>query len=487
VTFLLLLAGGAGALEEEAIPVDEWTVEAARRAHSLAPFTELDPWTLPMTRGALAREVAERRRLAAGGSVSPALRGLLEELADELAPEIVSLAEGRGERSAVSAKGTFAIEGRDRRRGAARAVLHGDLAVRLNPHVFWHQRVRIDTRAADDPSFLGSEWKEGITGHFTHAYAAFRLPRVRATAGRRPVAWGNGLSGALLLQGAAPPLDQIGADVRWGPLTAHAFVAALDDLPIEEKGESARRYLSGHRLSLRLGSLARLALSETVVYGGKNRAFDWEYANPLMVYYAIDWNNDGDDNVLWSIDAYLRAHPTLDLFGELLVDDFQYDRTTEPNQIGFLIGARAKEIPRLEGVFFDAEYVRVHNWVYGHEMPWNRYTHGRALLGHMIGPDADRILLRLSVRRGRSWEVLLEHEHRREGEGSIDDPREGAVPHGTEFLTGEVTTLDLPALEVRVHPRAARRFFVRVERDRDKEWVPSMGASIRFSGTREGG
>ncbi|MFH1681130.1 MAG: capsule assembly Wzi family protein, partial [Candidatus Eisenbacteria bacterium] len=381
--------------------------------NSLSPFAGLDPWTLPLTRGALAHAIIEVGLRPSGEDAYPsALRGLLEELADELAPEIASLTLGRGERSAVTARGALSLEARDRRRGAARAVAAGDLAVRLNRHVFWHQRVEVDSRVGDDPAFLGREWKEGVTGHFTHAYAAVSLPRARLTAGRKPLAWGTGLSGTLLLQGEVPPLDQIGVDARLGPLSGHAFVASLDDLPIDgEKGGAASRFLSGHRLSLRLGSRARVALSETVVYGGEGRGIDWGYANPLLSYYAVDWNEDRDDNVFWSVDAYARAHRWLDLFGELLVDDFQYDRETEPNQIGFLLGVRVTEIPRRDGIFLDAEYLRVNNWVYGHEKPWNRYTHGRALIGHPIGPDADRLLLRLLVRRGRSFEFLLEHEH----------------------------------------------------------------------------
>ncbi|MFH1681648.1 MAG: hypothetical protein ABIH26_13530, partial [Candidatus Eisenbacteria bacterium] len=67
---------------------------------------------------------------------------------------------------------------------------------------------------------------------------------------------------------------------------------------------------------------------------------------------------------------------------------------------------------------------------------------------------------------------------------SVDDSRDAAVPHGTEFLTGEVTTLDLPALEVRFHPRAGRRFFLRIERDSSEKWVASLGAFVRFAGTR---
>jgi hypothetical protein len=158
---------------------------------------------------------------------------------------------------------------------------------------------------------------------------------------------------------------------------------------------------------------------------------------------------------------------------------------TEPNQIGFLAGARVKDVPRLGFAFLDAEYVRVNNWVYGHEQPWNRYTHGRALLGHPIGPDADRLLLRLLARVLDSVDLVAEYARTREGVGSVDDPRDAAVPPGTAFLTGNVRTSDLPALEIRWHPGAFRRLYARVERDAAGGWVSSMGVWLRIARSGE--
>ncbi|RPJ44219.1 MAG: hypothetical protein EHM19_07125 [Candidatus Latescibacterota bacterium] len=436
-----------------------------------------------MTRGALAAEVLAARGSGETGG-DPAARGFLLELEEELAPEIESIRERSSMEPAWSARGELRLLARSRGRGALRPIALGGLAVRLSRHLSWHQLAEVDARGGDDPDFIGAEWKRGITGDFRLAYAAFRFAGVRLTAGRRAIAWGTGDAGTLILQGGSPPLDQIGIDAARGVFSAHAFVASLDDLPIDGTDVSARRWLSGHRLSVRLGDRLRVAVSETVLYGGEDRGLDWAHANPLLVYYAVDWNRRGDDNVLWGADAYLRAHPLLDLYGEFLADDFQYDRETEPNQIAFLVGGRAKGPARFASVFVDAEYARVNNWVYGHEMPWNRYVNGNALLGHPIGPDADRLLVRLLLRRGQNLELLAQHEHRREGEGSIDDPRDAAVPNGTGFLTGKVTTRDLPALELRFHPQAGARFHARIERSVDDDWIVSGGALLRFAAGR---
>ncbi|MFH1277742.1 MAG: capsule assembly Wzi family protein [Candidatus Eisenbacteria bacterium] len=464
--------------------MDDWLVERARRVHSLAPLKDLDPFTLPFTRGDLAREVM-RLRADPETEESPDLLSLLDELEEELAPELfVPRADRPDGTVPVSVRGEFRLSGESGRRGAGRSVLLGDSSVRLTPRLLWHQRAEIDNRGMEQPDFLGHPWKRGVTGRFTHAYFVYRAPGFALSAGRRRFAWGPGLSGSMLLQGSIPSLDQVGIEWAFGPFSGRAFVAPLDDFVAGEGDEetAARRWLSGRRVVFRpSGGRFHVAFSEAVLYGGEERAFDWGYANPLMSAYAVQWNKSRDDNVLWSFDAYARVHESVDLFGEFLIDDFQYDLETEPNQIGFLAGMRLKDLPRLPGLFVEAEYVRVNNWVYGHGESWNRYTYGNAILGHPIGPDADRILVRLLRRFGRTFELLADYERRREGEGSIDDSRDSAVPHGTGFLTGEVTTHDLPAFEVRWNPRANRRLFARVERSEGEEWIVSGGGMIRFA------
>lgn len=464
--------------------MDDRLVERARLLHSLAPLKELDPFTLPFTRGDLVREVMRLRRDPATDE-DPVLLALLDELEEELAPELF---EDRTEGAVpVTARAEIRLSARDRRRGAGRALSLGDGSVLPTRRLLLHARAEIDNRGEEQADFIGHAWKRGITGRFTHAYGVYRVPRFSISAGRRRHGWGPGLGGSMLLQPGAPPFDQAGIEWCFGPFSGAAFVAPLDDRAVDEgEGESvARRWFSARRFLFRPGSgRFHVAFSEAVLYGGEERAFDWAYANPLMFAYAEQWNRNRDDNVVWSVDAYARVHRSVDLFGELLIDDFQYDLETEPNQIGFLAGVRLKSLPRLPGLFVDAEYVRVNNWVYGHGQPWNRYTFGNALLGHPLGPDADRILVRALRRFGRTLEVLAEYERRREGEGSVDDSRDAAVPHGTEFLTGDVTTRDLPALEIRWNPRADRRLFARVEYSEGEEWILSGGGMVRFTASR---
>ncbi len=477
----LLLASPLLALEEEEIPAGDWIRQAAIRLNELDPFTIADLWTGPLTRGALAREVLRIRSESVGPGPSD---GYLLELEEELAYELDALRSGGSPEREAFLRGEILLDAKDRRNRAIRGITHVDIAVRLHSRFFWHQRIEVDSDGRGDSDFLGQVWQDRWTGQFVLAYGAIRLDHGEILIGRRNPAWGVGREGSLILQAASPSFDQVGGRFRFGALRLEAFVAPLDDLTVEQDGQrvTSRRFLSAHRLAIRFSDRFRLGLTETVLYGGEDRTFDWGYGNPLLLYYAVQWNRKRDDNPFWAIDAYWNMLEELDVWGEFLVDDFQYDLETEPNQIAWLCGGSLKNLSRLPGVFADIEYVRVNNWTYGHRLPWNRYTYGNGMLGHPIGPDADRTTVHIGRRFGRSFDLLLRYRYERQGEGNIDDPRDSAVPFGSTFLTGSVETTRSAGIRLEAHPDSGRRVFADLDLT-EGDWTLSSGGLVRFGRT----
>ncbi len=452
------------------------------RLHSIAPFERLDPWSRPFTRGDLAREVI-RLRWRIDRHDEGVAASYLAELEEELASEIESIRHGGAGRSSLTLRSEALVTAESRREGAIRGIARIDFAVRPLPRFSWHQRVEIDSDGKNDPDFTGREWQDEVTAHFHFAYFALAFENVRLTAGRRDVDWGVGLEGGMLLGGAKPPFDLVGGELNYRNITGEAFVAPLDEtVSVGAEGEMirAKRYIAAHRVTFHLGTRLHVGLSESIIYGGENRSFDWSYANPLLLYYGEQWNRGQNDNPFWSVDAYLRASGQVDLFAEFLVDDFQYDFESEPNQIGYLAGGRIKEIPGREKFFLDWEYLRVNNWVYGHDQPWNRYTFGSANLGHPLGPDADRTLLRIAYRATRQWEAGGWFRYERHGEGRIDDPRRSAVPFGNTFLTGDVELRRGGGATIAWRPGARQRFRLAAEVT-EGEWTVTGTARIRWT------
>ena len=81
--------------------------------------------------------------------------------------------------------------------------------------------------------------------------------------------------------------------------------------------------MAGHRLEIRLPARIYAGISETVLYTGRD--LDWAYLVPFGAFYANQYNEKEDDNILWSADLRVPVTRGLVLSGELLMDDFQYE------------------------------------------------------------------------------------------------------------------------------------------------------------------
>ncbi len=124
--------------------------------------------------------------------------------------------------------------------------------------------------------------------------------------------------------------------VEMGRFRLSAVQAVLDpEIP---------RRLAGHRLEISLPRRIRLGISETVVYTG--RGLDFSYLIPVGSFYANQYNERDDDNILWGVDLKVPLRAGLVAHGELLVDDFQYeDRGSAPDRLAFNISIEALAAP----------------------------------------------------------------------------------------------------------------------------------------------
>jgi hypothetical protein len=296
-------------------------------------------------------------------------------------------------------------------------------------------RFRIDTRIPEDPGFLGQVWKDDVGGYVANAYGKLSFGPIGVLLGRDKLYWGPGKSGSLILSDAAPPFDMVCFSLNFGRVTATGFFTTLDDMTLAKAvpygtgtdslraGDIASRHLSGHRLDVRISRDLQVGLSETVVYGGADRGLDPGYINPLNFFYAQQWNIDKNDNPMWSVDAIWWPKERLQVYGQLLVDDYQFEQKSradeEPPEIGFLLGLHSGDPFGLVNTSFTLEYARVNPWTYNQPLPWNRYTYGKTLLGHPLGPDADAVYLSVTKWLNEKFTFELDYRFARDGETSV--------------------------------------------------------------------
>ncbi|MCX5800995.1 MAG: hypothetical protein NTX17_06370 [Candidatus Eisenbacteria bacterium] len=410
---LALLDKAVGSGQVKLSPYEAWLVERLK-----------DEFATQVTKSQTAGQAGTSAQPAGNSTVE--LGAELQGVATSSEREVTWIEEVGGEESE---------ETKTESEGTGRAILSGWTEVTLPHGLSLSHRFRVDTNVSEDPGFLGRPWRDELGGYVANGYGKLALGPFEFLLGRDKVSWGPGKSGSLILSDLAPPMDMICMSLHLGRVTATGFFTTLGDLKLEGSvpyeadslypGEVISRHLSGHRLDVRITRDLEVGLSETVVYGGPDRGLEPGYINPLCFYYAEQWNLNENDNPMWSFDATWWPKERLQLYGQFLVDDYQFERKSstdkEPPEIAFLLGLHSGDPFGLLNTSVNLEYVRVNPWTYSQPLPWNKYVYGGALLGHPLGPDADAFYVSVTRWLNEKFTCEIDYRFARHGETSIEN------------------------------------------------------------------
>ena len=130
---------------------------------------------------------------------------------------------------------------------------------------------------------------------------------------------------------------------------------------------------------------------------------DLAYMNPLIPWYPVQWNERDDDNAMLCLDATVRPLRGLAAYGELLIDDLQYQTEWgRPSRLGWTAGIEgyasstaitAEYTRTLDGTLLPA-YKRLRDFVRDEYLPKTRSTVAWSAL-----PD------------GEAWYAFYAQEH----------------------------------------------------------------------------
>ncbi len=249
---------------------------------------------------------------------------------------------------------------------------------------------RDDRFHQNKPSPRERSWN-GLTSLYERTYLVFRWKPIVLFWGRDYEDWGPSAGGNLLVSKTAGSLDKLGGRFALRRVRLSFFHSYLS---VDEP----RRTLSAHRLEFDVRDLT-IGLSETALYVG--RGIDPVYALPFSAFYANQYSERGDDNIVWSVDAKYRAGGGIVFFGSLLIDDFQFEeRGKAPDKLGFDIGGRLEltdPLPLAVGLKY--RHVNVYTYTHRDSLKYHVAGSGDPLsgdpvLGAVEGPDADVLELR---------------------------------------------------------------------------------------------
>jgi hypothetical protein len=254
----------------------------------------------------------------------------------------------------------------------------------------------------------------GLTSLFERSYVVFPWKKVTLFWGRDYVDWGPSADGNLLVSQTAESLDKFGARLSFKNLHLSTFYANLS--------AEASRSLSAHRLEVDMRRVV-FGVSEAVLY--VERGFDPAYSLPLSSFYANQFNERSDDNILWSFDLKYRLGRAGVVYGSFLIDDFQFERDNQnPDKIAFDVGARTAFVRPLP-LTVRLRYRFVDIYTYSHLDSGKAFVTGAGdapggdpLLGAGQGPDSDRLQVSAEVYPRPDVASTLSFFYQRRGEGN---------------------------------------------------------------------
>jgi hypothetical protein len=442
---------GVGLLASPSEPVASWVYPYLDQIMLLQPTPRFHVLTGPYSR----LDVAAW--LAGAGTTSPAAHGgraawLRAVLVEEFAPEIAfkgggpgagfGMPSGRPDYAAIfDARVGSRLE--TDRKVKPEALL--GLTVYTGQGLDLWGRLGVSANAPELHKVEARPWRERWRASLDQGGVGYRVGAFSVFVGRDEISWGASRETGLLLSGSAPSADMIRFSAGGRRLLFTSFHSKLRRGKDDPWGEDVARFMAGHRLEL-IGRRLNLSVSELVVYGGPGRGLEPAYLNPLAALYAEQWNSGRNDNVLVGGDFSLVFAGSAEVRGEIVIDDFQIDAGSEPQELGAGVSLRVVNPLLACGSIVGSSYYLVTNRTYGHNVAWNRLVQEGRPMGYPEGPDGDAFKVWALTPLGRAWSVQLAYTRSRRGEGRIDRPQD-EPGRSLRFPSGVVETGQTVTLE----------------------------------------
>ncbi|MCD6507050.1 hypothetical protein J7M22_10560 [Candidatus Poribacteria bacterium] len=276
------------------------------------------------------------------------------------------------------------------------------------------------------------------------AYLNVRItPSLSLLIGRDRMWWGPGRFGSLVLSYNSGPKDMIALNLRTRRIDFVSFTSIL-------KSGRGNKRLSGHRLEVLPFGWMRIGIHELILYSDR---FEIGYLNPVTIYFVSEpmteygnrsgaENKGGSvDNLIIGGDLSIRPLKGVEIYGEVLVDDFQPQKGLEgfkdwDSKYGILMGGYLVDPFGLRDMEVRVEYAFINQWCYTHESGLLAYTDMERVMGHPMGNDADSLGLELKGDFSSHIRGSLRYLLTREGETDVNDIHPKGGSEEWEFLSG---------------------------------------------------
>ncbi|MEO0895772.1 MAG: capsule assembly Wzi family protein [Bacteroidota bacterium] len=267
----------------------------------------------------------------------------------------------------------------------------------------------------------------GVDFFSSRAYLTFSpIKNMRIKFGKDRSFWGNGFQSLLLSDHAVDPLLLNITTRVWKLEYVNQFTQMVDFLinRNDNEGTLPRKYGAFHMLNYKPNAKFSIGIFESVVYTPRlangYRGLELQYLNPIIFYRAAEQFIGSPDNAILGLNMKANLFNHLQLYGQLLLDDYNYGVRNEGtgywgNKLGWQAGLKYIDlfnIPTLDAQF---EANQVRPYTYQHFNIASNYTNYGQSLGHGAGANLRDYRVMLRYHPFPAWNIHLGYFHMIQG------------------------------------------------------------------------
>lgn len=158
-----------------------------------------------------------------------------------------------------------------------------------------------------------------------------------------------------------------------------------------------KKYAAIHHLDIGVTKWLNIGLFEGIVFGRSDH-FEFGYLNPVIFYRSVEQQSGSVDNALAGLDAKANLAKHVQLYGQLLLDEFRLDELKNKwwgNKFGYQVGAKYIDAFDIDNLDIQAEFNRVRPFTYTHRDSIANYTHNNQPMAHPFGASFNEVIAML--------------------------------------------------------------------------------------------
>ncbi|TAH04408.1 MAG: hypothetical protein EAZ16_05230 [Sphingobacteriales bacterium] len=150
-----------------------------------------------------------------------------------------------------------------------------------------------------------------------------------------------------------------------------------------------KKYAAMHHLNLQATKWLNIGLFEGIVFGRQNK-FDFTYLNPIILLRSAEQQNGSIDNAFLGFDAKANIAKTIQLYGQILFDEFLLKEIKAGNgwwgnKFALQGGIKYINAFKIKNLDLQAELNIVRPYTYAHFDSVSNYSHYNQPLAHPLG------------------------------------------------------------------------------------------------------